>query len=228
MAAIIGLTVPAGWPGHQDDRDVRTLARAKAAGFDLGRPQILTFVFSLAGQTEADTAARALAVEGFETQSRVSMQDDGWLTIARKRMTPSLDTLTTVRQRFARLFEVLGGDYSWYVTIPPESVCTYATVFAGPCETVHARMFATVGSPWVRLWKVGTKRILGVWELAEPNDPGPCPLPPYLATLVIDDKVVYADFMVRPVSRAKPGVMQQVCVASASGIVAQPARVSQP
>jgi hypothetical protein len=107
--------------------------------------------------------------------------------------------------------------------IPPASVCRrQGFPFVEPCQTVHAMLGLTNGTPGARLWKIGTKRILGVWEWI--GEGSPCPLPASLNRLLgVEDKVVYADFVVRPVSRSTPGYMQMVCVASASKIVTRPA-----
>ena len=107
--------------------------------------------------------------------------------------------------------------------IPPDSVCGHRGFpFVEPCQTVHAMLGLINGTPGARLWKVGTKRILGVWEWI--GQGSPCPLPAQLTKLLeVEDKVVYADFVVRPVSHSTPGYMQMVCVASASKIVTRPA-----
>jgi hypothetical protein len=112
--------------------------------------------------------------------------------------------------------------------IQPGSVCGRRGLpFVGPCQTVHAMLFATNGTPGARLWKVGTKRVLGVWEWV--GEGSPCPLPPDLNKFICtEDKLVYADFVVRPVTQSVPGYMQMVCVASASSIVLRPAYFIHP
>ena len=83
--------------------------------------------------------------------------------------------------------------------IPPDSVCSHrGSPFIGPCEVVHAAMFPSNGSPWVRLWKVGTKRVLGVWDMNEQDVPSSCPLPTHLEALLADDKRIYADSCYAP------------------------------
>jgi hypothetical protein len=110
--------------------------------------------------------------------------------------------------------------------IRPEAVCTYPALFVGPCYTVHGEMYAANGSPSVRIWIVGTKRILGVHE---DMDPGDCPLPAHLDSLVaVQDQLVYADFVVRPVTPEHLGWMRMVCVASARRIVTRPAYFLHP
>ena len=108
----------------------------------------------------------------------------------------------------------------------PEEVCSHDSVFVGPCYTVHGRMYAANGSPSYRIWVVGTHRILGVHEgLGETA----CSPPALLDSLVgKEDKVVYADFVVRPVTPDHPGWMRMVCVASARRIVTRPAYFIHP
>jgi len=117
----------------------------------------------------------------------------------------------------AVLWVVLGGQQS--ELIPADSVCAHAgTTFVGPCVTVHGRMFGANGTPGIRIWKVGTRRILGVYN---EDDTGTCRLPPGLAT-PLPSHMIYADFVVRPLTPERPGEMQMVCVASAGKSVLRP------
>ena len=103
--------------------------------------------------------------------------------------------------------------------ISPDSVCSYPSSFSGPCFTVHGVMSGANGSPSYRISIRGTKRILGV----------ECPIPPDLERLIgLDDKKVYADFVVRPLAPDRPGHMRPVCVASSSHIVTRPAYFLHP
>src|SRR5438093_13763582 len=62
-------------------------------------------------------------------------------------------------------------------SIVADSVCDHEGFpFVGPSETLHGRLFLSNGPPTVRLWKVGTSRILGVWDSGEASPP-PCLLP---------------------------------------------------
>ena len=81
----------------------------------------------------------------------------------------------------------------------------------GECFLVHGRLSIWNGNPTFRIWPVGTKRMLGVREEFEL----PSELDPYLGHF---DDVVYADFNVCPLTTSKPGVMQIVCVESATHI----------
>jgi hypothetical protein len=107
----------------------------------------------------------------------------------------------------------------------PEDVCTHHGVFVGPCFTIHGRMYAANGSPSYRIWIVGSNRIFGVHEgIGETA----CSPPAMLDSLIREDKLIYADFVVRPVTPDTPGLMRMVCVASARHIVTRPAYFIHP
>jgi len=107
----------------------------------------------------------------------------------------------------------------------PEDVCTSHGVFVGPCFTIHGRMYGANGSPSYRIWIVGSNRIYGVHEgIGETA----CSPPAMLDSLIGEDKLIYADFVVRPVTPDTPGLMRMVCVASASHIVTSPAYFIHP
>jgi len=81
----------------------------------------------------------------------------------------------------------------------------------GDCFLVHGRLSVWNGNPSFRIWPVGTKRMLGVRnEFDLPSE-----LDRYLGHF---DDVVYADFKVCPLTAPKQGVMQIVCVQSATHI----------
>jgi len=83
-----------------------------------------------------------------------------------------------------------------------------------PFEVVHGRLSVTNGTPSVRIWRIGTKRILGVHP-----DESPEALPENIRKWVQFGVNVYADFTVEPLSSAQPGRMQLVRLVSASHVV---------
>jgi len=88
------------------------------------------------------------------------------------------------------------------------------TVPAKPFEIVHGRLFVTNGTPSIRIWRIGTKQILGVHP-----DESPEALPDNIRKWVRFGVNVYADFTVEPVAPVQPGQMQLVRLVSASQIV---------
>ncbi len=65
----------------------------------------------------------------------------------------------------------------------------------------------------VRIWPVGTKRLLGYADGALK-----CGFPQGVMDTLAAGHQVYADIVVRPVTESRPGVMQFVCVAAAHNI----------
>ena len=103
--------------------------------------------------------------------------------------------------------------------IRSEEVCAHeGAPFVDSCFTIRGRMAAYNGAPSYRIWIVGTQRLLGVTQ-----NHG-CVVPPALDSLIgLDDKLVFANFVVRPVTQDEPGVMRLVCVASFSNVRTEPA-----
>ena len=109
----------------------------------------------------------------------------------------------------------------------PAPVCHARADLVGPCVTVHGALRYYNGGTPVRIWMIGTARLLGVWGLDEtgrPESPAVCPLPQGLRDTLEAGKEVIADFRVCPLTRRRSGVMQRVCVDSASHLRAKPYR----
>ncbi len=88
-----------------------------------------------------------------------------------------------------------------------------------PCRTIHARLHAANGTPALRLFPIGSRRILGVFG-GEGSAESPDLLPPNVAAAMAppapgDLKPVSGVFRVCPLALQKPGWMQPVCIASA-------------
>jgi hypothetical protein len=98
------------------------------------------------------------------------------------------------------------------------------------CYWTHGRLTAQVnGNPSFRLWKVGTKRVLGIYrgpsvDRAGLDSEGP-ELPANVEKQLARSKDpifpdrVFADFEVCPLEPEKEGSMQAVCIESAKNIV---------
>jgi hypothetical protein len=80
----------------------------------------------------------------------------------------------------------------------------------GPCMPMRGRIGVANGAYWAKIWKVGTKRILGIHR--------DIPLPQNLQDALGGrwDVVVIGDFVVCPFTKDIPGHMQSVCVESAA------------
>jgi hypothetical protein len=86
----------------------------------------------------------------------------------------------------------------------------------GTCFSVRGKMNYWNGSPSVRIWKVGTKRILGVSE--NRTTEGYSSIPRDLVEKLSWDTDLFADFVVCPFSAEQPGAMQFVCVDAVSNV----------
>lgn len=71
------------------------------------------------------------------------------------------------------------------------------------------------GNPTVRIWKVGTRRVLGVSDrrCVAPECEA---LPAELGGMLDWEHRVFGDFFVCPFTRERPGVMQFVCIERAT------------
>ena len=104
--------------------------------------------------------------------------------------------------------------------------CRAGAGLVGPCFNIHGRLTATNGTPSIRIWIVGTKRLLGVVP-AEAEI-----MPEALRRYVEGGSSVFADFEVCPMTPSRPGTMQDVCIQSATNVVIEqegvtPRRVSR-
>jgi hypothetical protein len=102
-----------------------------------------------------------------------------------------------------------------------DKACREHPNLVGACFTVHARMRYYNGAPSVRLWPVGTDRLLGVSE-GRFDLPGYQNLPVSLREELDHRREIYADFVVCPFTPSEPGAMRLVCVESATKIVTKP------
>jgi hypothetical protein len=96
------------------------------------------------------------------------------------------------------------------LSTPPQKI--------GDCAVVHGRMIASNGTPSVRIWIIGTRRVLGVKEQNS--------LPPDIAnrwkSAGYDDMFeagLYGDFRVCALTPSEPGRMQSVKVTAVSNPV---------
>jgi len=93
--------------------------------------------------------------------------------------------------------------------------CRTRADVVGRCFSVHGRLSVYNGTPSIRLWPLGSKRLLGVLD---PNDvsiaPGSTVLPDDIKLKLDWNKDVFGDFFVCPLSKVEPGRMQTICLES--------------
>lgn len=100
----------------------------------------------------------------------------------------------------------------------------HAPAPAANCFWVHGRLSAANGAPTFRIWRIGTKRVLGVVD-AEGGSDSAAILPDSVRTLVAPDafKVyVMGDFRVCPLAADRPGHMRMVRVVEARRLITHP------
>ena len=100
---------------------------------------------------------------------------------------------------------------------------TYAN--AASCYWVHGRLAAYNGPPSLRLWKIGTHRLMGIYSGPNARD-AKDNQHPELPHSIEDrlkpfDTSIVADFEVCPLEEEKPNTMQAACIESAKNIVVQ-------
>ena len=89
--------------------------------------------------------------------------------------------------------------------------CRRHPQLAGKCFNLHGRLSVYNGAPAMRIWKVGTKRMLGVSEQRF-SLPGYRNIPDDVRSQVNQDVDLFGDFLVCPFTRPRAGEMQLVCV----------------
>lgn len=117
----------------------------------------------------------------------------------------------------ARRALLLFGAAALLVLLAPaaDAACRTHPALVAACFRVHGRAALYNGNPTVRIWKLGTHRLLGVSDRR--CQPPECePLPDALRALLAWDHPVFGEFELCPFTRARPGVMQLVCVAAAA------------
>jgi len=85
-------------------------------------------------------------------------------------------------------------------------LCAKNPEIVAPCFEVHGRLSSWNGAPATRIWRVGTKRVLGIH-----SDIMPPELQSKRATF---DTELWGTFLVCPYTHAKAGHMQFVCIES--------------
>jgi hypothetical protein len=101
-----------------------------------------------------------------------------------------------------------------------EKSCRQHPQVIGKCFVVRGRLSVSNGAPAVRLWRIGTRRVLGV-SGQRFNLPGYRNLPESLTQQLSGDTEIIGDFLVCPFTRPKPREMQLVCIESAKNVSVQ-------
>ena len=87
------------------------------------------------------------------------------------------------------------------------------------CYVVHGRATFGPGTPALRIWPVGTKRMLGVTAGPHADDADEPICPKEMLIFGTEVEAVFGDYKVCPFTLEREGAMQMVCVESASNLV---------
>ena len=105
------------------------------------------------------------------------------------------------------------------IVSPPNS-CGARSDLVGKCFMVHGRLSVYSGTPSVRLWRLGGKRLLGVFDPKDPSgELGEASMPATVKAKLDWDKFVFGDFLVCPLTRSQSGRMQTICIESGKNLV---------
>jgi hypothetical protein len=105
---------------------------------------------------------------------------------------------------------------------PTQPACQSHRHLVGQCVLVRGRLRTYNGNPTFRIWPVGCKRLLGVTGA----HPGEAPIMPGDLDASFE-RDVYADFTACPFTKRVSGVMQRVCIESATNRMAIAPRVTK-
>jgi hypothetical protein len=98
--------------------------------------------------------------------------------------------------------------------------CREHPKLVGSCFKVHGRLAVYNGAPALRIWKIGTRRMLGISEQRFAA-PGYTNVPHDVQQQVNQDTALVGDYVVCPFTRSRPGEMQLVCIEKGTNLVAR-------
>ena len=95
--------------------------------------------------------------------------------------------------------------------------CRQSRAIVGACFAVRGSLFASNGTPGLRIWRIGTRRILGVVDNNGEAEGDTLATPWLIRTLAANGSGtrIYGTYEVCPLTRARRGAMKMVCVANA-------------
>ena len=113
-------------------------------------------------------------------------------------------------------------------SIPEADSCKRRPDVVGKCFDVHGRLSVYNGTPGIRLWPIGTKRLLGIIDPKDvSNTPGPTILPVDIKNKLDWNKDVFGNFVVCPLTRQEPGRMQTVCIESGKNLTVREHKLTE-
>jgi len=99
-----------------------------------------------------------------------------------------------------------------------EKSCREHPRLIGSCFSVRGRLSIYNGAPALRLWRAGTRRMLGISEQRF-AEVGYRNVPEDIASKLNQDVTISGDYVVCPFTRSQLGEMQLVCIESGKNLV---------
>ena len=108
----------------------------------------------------------------------------------------------------------------------PRSIPCKTPKNAASCYWTHGRIGFYNGTPAIRLWKIGTNRLLGIYSGPSADRYGLDNEDPQMPANLKrkfkpSENQVYGDFEVCPLESEREGAMQAACIESAKNLIAQ-------
>jgi len=100
--------------------------------------------------------------------------------------------------------------------------CRAQPALVGKCFRVRGRLSLYNGAPTIRLWRAGTKRMLGV--SASYSRDGYSRIPEELEKKLDWETDLWGDFLACPFTRERPKEMQMICIEEGKNIVVRKRR----
>lgn len=97
--------------------------------------------------------------------------------------------------------------------------CRAQPALVGKCFRVYGRLALYNGAPTIRLWRAGTKRVLGVSGGYARE--GYSSIPEELEQRLTWETELWGDYLVCPYTRRRPGEMQLICIEAGKGVSAR-------
>ena len=100
-----------------------------------------------------------------------------------------------------------------------EKPCHDQPLLVGNCFAVRGRLALYNGAPTIRLWRAGTRRMLGV--SGSYARAGYSSIPAELEQRLSWETELWGEYVVCPFTRRRTGEMQLVCIDKAKGVVSR-------
>src|SRR3989441_8411230 len=116
--------------------------------------------------------------------------------------------------RLAIPFLLTASSGMWAQSRAPETKeksCREHPQLIGNCFTVRGRLSIYNGAPALRLWRVKTRRVLGISEQRF-SAAGDRNVPESIESEINQNVSIFGGFLVCPFTRSRPGGMQLVCI----------------